>query len=50
MRWALMIQYKVNFTIVAHIGRAFLRLTAKKDQYDVLSLLPKELILIRNDR
>ena len=43
-------EYKVNFTIAAHICRVFLRLTTEKDQYDVMSLLQRELILIRNDR
>lgn len=43
-------EYKVNFTIAAHICRVFLRLTTEKDQYDVMSLLQKELIPIRNDR
>lgn len=41
--------YKVNFTMAAHICRVFLRLTTEKDQYDVMSLLQKELIPIRND-
>lgn len=43
-------EYKVNFTIAAHICRVFLRLTTEKDQYDVMSLLQKELIPIRNGR
>ena len=43
-------EYKVNFTMAAHICRAFLRLTTEKDQYDVMSLLKKELIPIRNER
>lgn len=42
--------YKVNFTVAAHICRVFLRLATEKDQYDVMSLLQKELIPIRNDR
>lgn len=42
--------YKVNFTVAAHICRVFLRLTTEKDQYDVMSLLQKELIPIRNER
>ena len=42
--------YKVNFTIAAHICRVFLRLTTEKDKYDVMSLLQRELIPIRNDR
>lgn len=43
-------EYKVNFTMAAHICRVFLRLTTEKDQYDVMSLLQKELIPIRNER
>lgn len=43
-------EYKVNFTIAAHICRAFLRLTTEKDHYDVMSLLQRELIPIRNER
>lgn len=43
-------EYKVNFTIAAHICRVFLRLSTEKDQYDVMSLLQKELIPIRNER
>lgn len=42
--------YKVNFTIAAHICRVFLRLATEKDKYDVMSLLQRELIPIRNDR
>lgn len=42
--------YKVSFTVAAHICRVFLRLTTEKDQYDVMSLLQKELIPIRNER
>lgn len=42
--------YKVNFTVAAHICRVFLRLATEKDRYDVMSLLQKELIPIRNDR
>lgn len=42
--------YKVNFTMAAHICRVFLRLATEKDQYDVMSLLQKELIPIRNGR
>jgi len=43
-------EYKINFTMAAHICRVFLRLTTEKDQYDVMSLLQKELIPIRNER
>ena len=42
--------YKVNFTMAAHICRIFLRLTTEKDRYDVMSLLKRELIPIRNGR
>lgn len=43
-------EYKVNFSVAAHICRAFLRPTTKKGQIDVISLLQKELIPIRNER
>ena len=43
-------EYKVNFSMAAHICRVFLRLTTEKDSIDVMSLLKKELIPIRNDR
>ena len=43
-------EYKVNFSMAAHICRVFLRLTTGKDPIDVMSLLQKELIPIRNDR
>ncbi|MDO5409050.1 MAG: IS4 family transposase [Lachnospiraceae bacterium] len=43
-------EYKVNFTMAAHICRVFLRLSTEKDQHDVMSLLQKELIPIRKDR
>ena len=43
-------EYKVNFTMAAHICRVFLRLTPEKDQYNVMLLLQKELIPIRNGR
>lgn len=42
--------YKVNFSIAAHICRVFLRLTSEKDSIDVMSLLCRELIPIRNER
>lgn len=42
--------YMVNFTVTAHICRIYLRLTAEIDSIDVMSLLKKELIPIRNDR
>lgn len=43
-------EYKVNFSVAAHICRAFLRPHTEKDPIDVMSLLQKELIPIRNDR
>lgn len=43
-------EYKVNFSVAAHICRVFLRLTTEKDSIDVMSLLQKELIPIRNGR
>jgi hypothetical protein len=42
--------YKVNFSIAAHICRAFLRLATEEDPIDVMSLLKKELIPIRKER
>lgn len=43
-------EYKVNFSMAAHICRVFLRLTTEKDSIDVMSLLCRELIPIRNER
>ena len=43
-------EYKVNFTVAAHICRAFLRPNTEKDQYDVMLLLQKELIPVRTER
>lgn len=43
-------EYKVNFSVAAHICRVFLRLTTGKDSIDVMNLLCKELIPIRNER
>lgn len=43
-------EYKVNFTVAAHICRVFLRLTTEKDRYDVMLLLQKELIPVRTER
>lgn len=43
-------EYKVNFSVAAHICRVFLRLTTEKDPTDVMSLLCKELIPLRNER
>lgn len=42
--------YKVNFSRAAHICRIFLQQHLKKDYIDVMSLLQKELIPIRNER
>lgn len=42
--------YKVNFSMAAHICRVFLRLTTEKDPIDVMSLLCKELVPLRNER
>jgi len=43
-------KYKVNFSVAAHICRAFLRPTTEKGSIDVMFLLKKELIPIRNGR
>lgn len=43
-------EYKVNFSVAAHICRVFLRLVTEKNSIDVMSLLEKELIPIRNER
>lgn len=43
-------EYKVNFSVAAHICRVFLRPTTEKDSIDVMNLLCKELIPIRNER
>lgn len=43
-------EYKVNFSIAAHICRVFLRSTTEKDQIDVMSLLCKELVPFRDER
>lgn len=42
--------YKVNFSVAAHICRVFLRPTTEKDPIDVMSLLKRELIPIRDER
>lgn len=42
--------YKVNFSVAAHICRAFLRLSAEEDQINVMVLLARELIPIREER
>ena len=43
-------EYKVNFSMAAHICRVFLRPATEKDPIDVMSLLRKELIPIRKER
>lgn len=43
-------EYKVNFSVTAHLCRVFLRLTTEKDPLDVMKLLCKELIPIRDER
>ena len=43
-------EYKVNFSIAAHICRVFLRPATEKNPIDVISLLCKQLIPIRNER
>lgn len=43
-------EYKVNFSVAAHICRVFLRLTTEEDSMDVMSLLQRELIPIRDNR
>lgn len=42
--------YKVNFTAAAFICRAFLRLATEKARTDVMELLRRELIPVRDDR
>ena len=43
-------EYKVNFSMAAHICRVSLRLHTGENPIDVMSLLQKELIPVRNDR
>ena len=43
-------EYKVNFSVAAHICRVFLCLAIEKDSIDMMALLQKELIPIRNER
>ena len=43
-------KYKVNFTFAAHICRTFFRLTSKEDSTNVMSLLKRELVPVREDR
>ena len=42
--------YAVNFTIAAHICRIYLRVQAEIDNIDVMTLLKKELVPIRENR
>ena len=42
--------YKVNFSVAAHICRGFLRLPAEDPPIDVMALLSRELIPVREDR
>lgn len=42
--------YKVNFTAAAHICRVFFRLNSRKSPADVLTLLSRKLIPVRNER
>lgn len=42
--------YQVNFSVAAHICRVFLRPAAEKDSMDVMALLKRELIPIRDER
>ena len=43
-------EYKVNFSAASHICRVFLRPSTEKDPIDVMSLLKRELIPIRDGR
>ncbi len=42
--------YKINFSVAAHICRIYLSLLAEIDSVDVMALIKKELIPIRSDR
>ena len=42
--------YKVNFSVAAHICRVFLRLSTEENPIDVMTLLARELIPIRENR
>lgn len=42
--------YKVNFSVAAHICRVFLRPSAEENPMDVMALLARELIPIRENR
>ncbi len=44
------LSYKVNFSVAAHICRVFLRPSAEENPIDVMTLLARELIPIREDR
>jgi IS4 transposase len=43
-------EYRVNFSVAAHVCRIFIRLTTDEKSIDVTSLLEKELIPVRNGR
>jgi hypothetical protein len=43
-------EYHVNFSVAAHVCRVFIRLTTEDNSIDVISLLKKELIPVRNER
>lgn len=42
--------YQVNFTVAAHVCRLYLRLTAKIEPMDLISLIQREFVPIRNER
>ena len=42
--------YQINFSVAAHICRIYLSLLTEIDSIDVMALIKKELIPIRNDR
>ncbi len=42
--------YKVNFTAAAHICRVFFRLDSRKNPADVMALISRKLIPVRNER
>lgn len=42
--------YKVNFTAAAHICRVFFRLHSRKNPADVMALISRKLIPVRNER
>lgn len=42
--------YRINFSLAAHICRLYLRLPTEIESMDVMALLQKELVPVRNDR